>query len=162
MTSHLLDSHNPAEIVNVTRQSLGHPHVRIEKFELFDGNLLTLRTNDLPVMAVNPEPCLPKIQVPDPSPLLAVDPSGLSPTDMADGMKSFVRYCLQVTLPGIGGYPLPDNTNSRKREIMCYTHCGHRWSPLDVDLEMLYLYYPLEIPDVRFLFQAFYFSLSLN
>jgi len=121
MTRHLLDSHKSAELVNVTRQSLGHPQIRIEKIELFDGNLLTVGTHDLPVMAENPDPSLSKVQVSDPSPLLAVDPSGLSPTDMADRLESFVRYCLQVSLPGTGGYPLPDNTDSRKREIMCYT-----------------------------------------
>ena len=121
MMGHLLDSHEFAKLVNVTRQSLGHPQIRIEQIELFDGNLLTVGTHDLPVMAEDPEPCLSKVQVSDPSPLLAVDPSGLSPTDMADRLESFVRYCLQVSLPGTGGYPLPDNTDSRKREIMCYT-----------------------------------------
>jgi hypothetical protein len=121
MTSYLLDSHNLAKIEDITRQSLGHPKVRVEKVQLFDGNLLTVGTKDLPVVAEYPKPCLSKVQVSDPPSLLAVDPSGLSPTDMADRLESFVRYRLQVSLPGIAGYSLPDNMDSRKREIMCYT-----------------------------------------
>jgi len=121
MTGHLLDSHNPAELVNVTCQSLGHPHVRIEQIELFDGYLLTFGTNDLPVMAKDPQPCLSKVQVSDPPFFSTVDPSGLPPTDRADRLESFVGDHLQVSLLGTGGYPLPDNTDSRKREIVCYT-----------------------------------------
>ena len=121
MTSHLLDSHNPAELVNITRQSLGDSQVRIEQIELFDGNLLTVGTNDLPVMAEYPEPCLPKIQVSDPPSLLAVDPSGLPSADMAARFESLVGDCLQVRPLGIAGYPLSKDTDSRKGEIVCYT-----------------------------------------
>jgi hypothetical protein len=121
MTSYPLDSHKLAKLVNVTRQSLGHPQIRIEEIEFFDGNLLTVGTNDLPVMAEDPDPGLSKVQVSDPPFLLAVDPSGLLPTDMTDGLQSFVRDCLQVGFLGIAGYSLPDNTDSRKGEIMCYT-----------------------------------------
>ena len=121
MTSRLLDCHNPAELVNIARQSLGHPHVRVEKIELFDGNLLTVGTNDFPVMAEYPDPCRAKVQVSNPPPLLAVDPSGLLSTDMADRLESFVGYRLQVSPLGIGGHPLPENTDSWKGEIVCYT-----------------------------------------
>jgi hypothetical protein len=122
MTSHLLDGHNLAEFEDITRQSLGDPHIRVEKIELFDGNLLTVGTNDLPVMAEYPDPCLPKIQISDPPSLLAVNPSGLLSTDMADRLESFVGCRLQVSLLGIAGHPLSENTDSRKGEIVCYTH----------------------------------------
>jgi hypothetical protein len=121
MTCHLLDSHNLAQLEDITCQPLGNPHVRVAKIELFDGNLLAVGTNDLPVMAEDPDPRLSKIQVSDPPFFLAVNPIGLSPTDMADRLESFVRYHLQVSLLGIAGYPLPDNTDSRKGKIVCYT-----------------------------------------
>jgi len=121
MTSHLLDGHDLAELENITRQSLGHPQVRIEKIELFDGNLLTMGTNDLPIMAMNPDTRRAKIQVSDPPFFLAVDPSGLPSADMADRLESFVGYRLQVSLLDIGEHPLSKNTDSRKGEIVCYT-----------------------------------------
>jgi hypothetical protein len=121
MTGHLLDSHNLAELEDITRQSLGDPHVGIEKIEFFDGNLLTVETNDFPVVAEYPDPCLPKIQISDPPSLLAVDPSGLLSTDMADRLESLVGHYLQVSLLGIAGHPLSENTDSRKGEIVCYT-----------------------------------------
>jgi len=54
MKRHLLDSHEFAKLVNVMQQSLGHPQIRIEKMRLFDGNLLTVGIQDLPVMAEDP------------------------------------------------------------------------------------------------------------
>jgi hypothetical protein len=121
MTGHLLDGHNFAELEDITRQSLGDPQVRIEQIELFDRNLLTVGTNDLPVMAKDPEPCLTKVQVSDPSFFLAVDPSGLSPTDMTPRPESLVGNRLQIGPPNIAGHPLSKDTDSRKRKIMCYT-----------------------------------------
>ena len=41
MKGHLLDSHNPAKLVNITRQSLDYSQERIEQIEFFDRNLLT-------------------------------------------------------------------------------------------------------------------------
>jgi len=121
MTSHLLDGHDFAESENITRQSLGHPKVRVEEIELFDRNLLTVGTNDLAIMAMNPDSRWTKVQVSDPATLLAVDPSGLPSADMADRPESLVGYRLQVSLLGIAGYPLSKNTDSRKGEIVCYT-----------------------------------------
>lgn len=162
MAGDFLDGHDFAEFENITRQPLGHPQVRIEQIELFDGNLLTVGTDDLPVLTVYPEACRTKVQVSDPPPLLAVDSSGPAPADMADRTESPVGDCLQISPLTVGGYPLSDNPDSWKGEIVCYTQRGHHRPPLDVDLEMTYLYYPLEIPDVHFLFQAFYFGLFFN
>jgi len=121
MTSHLLDGHDLAELENITRQSLGHPKVRVEQIELFDRNLLTVGTNNLPIMAVNPDSRWTEVQVSNPAILLAVDPSGLSSADMAERPESLVGDCLQVSPPDIGGHPLSKNTDSWKGEIVCYT-----------------------------------------
>jgi len=121
MTSHLLDGHNLAEFEDITRQSLGHPHVRVEKIELFDGNLLTVLAEDLPVVTEYPDPCRTKVQVSNPPTLLAVNPGGLPSANMADRTESPVGDCLQVSPLGIGGHPLSENTDSWKGEIVCYT-----------------------------------------
>ena len=121
MTSHLLDGHNLAELEDITRQSLGHPHVRIEKAELLDGYLLAVRTYDLPVHQTDPDPRRPKVQVSDPPSFLAVNPCCLPSADMADRAESLAGDCLQVSPLDIGGHPLSKNTDSWKGEIVCYT-----------------------------------------
>jgi hypothetical protein len=121
MTRHLLDGHDLAELENITRQSLGHPKVGVEEIELFDRNLLTVGTNDLSIMAVNPDSRRPKVQIPDPATLLAVSPSGLPSADMTERLESLVGDCLQVSLLSLARYPLSEDTDSRKGKIVCYT-----------------------------------------
>jgi len=120
MTGGFLDSHELAEVENITRQSAGHPQIRVEKLQLFGRNLLTVGTNDLPIMAVNPDSRRPKVQI-SPGSLLAVDPCGWPYTDMAARLESLVGDCLQVSLLAIAGDSLPEETDSRKGEIMCYS-----------------------------------------
>ena len=121
MTSHLLDGHNLAKLEDITRQSLGHPHVRIEKAKLLDGYLPAVHTDDLVVLQTDPDPCRTKIQVSDPSFLLAENSCCLPSADIADRTESLVGDCLQVSSLDIGGHPLSKNMDSWKGEIVCYT-----------------------------------------
>ncbi len=122
MRRYLLDGHNLAELENITRQSLGHPQVRIEQIELLDRNLVAVGTDDLPIMAVNPDSRWTKVQVPDPAFFLAVDSIGFPSADMATRLESLVGNRLQESPLDIAGYPLSEDTDSRKWEIVCYTH----------------------------------------
>lgn len=121
MTDHLLDGHDFAKLENITGQSLGHPQVRIEKIELFDWGFLTMGTDELSVVTVYPEAGWTKVQVSNPATLLTVNSSGLPSADMADGTGSPVGDGFQVSLLAVGRYTLADNSDSREREIVCYT-----------------------------------------
>jgi len=142
MADHLLDGHNLAEFEDITRQPLGHPQVGIVEVELLDRSLLAILADDLPVQTANPDPRRTEVQVSDPPSLLAVNLTPRPATEMTDGVESLVGNCLQVSFPGIGEYPLSENTDSREGEIMCYIKNGHRWPALDGDLETYYLYHP--------------------
>ena len=154
MLGHVLDRHELAELVNVTSQPFGYPEVRIEKVEVFDKGPLTFETDNLSVLAPNPDSGRSKVQISDQSPLVAVDVGSLAATDMANGLKSFVGNGLDPSSFGVGPNPLLNNSDSWKREIVCYTQTGHRWPPLDNFLVGKQVYYPLEIPDVHFSFVA--------
>jgi hypothetical protein len=78
----------------------------------------------------------------------------LGTTEMTNGMESFVGNGFDPSSLGAHRDRLLDNTDSWKREIMCYTQCGHRWPPLDNVLAVIQVYYPLEIPYVHFSFVA--------
>jgi hypothetical protein len=121
MAGNLLNGQDSAELEYIPGQSFGHPQVWVEKLQLLCRNLLTVRTDDLAVMAVNPDPSRAEVQVPEPATFLAVNPSDWTPTEMTDRTEPSVRHRLQVSPPTIAGYPLPENTNSKKRKIMCYT-----------------------------------------
>ena len=121
MSGDLLDGHDLREPENITCQPLGHPQIGIEEIELFDGSLLAVGTDDLPIQAADPDPGWPEIQVADPASLLTVDSPGWLPTDMTDGTKPLVGHCFQVGIPGISGNLLAENTDSREGEIVCYT-----------------------------------------
>jgi hypothetical protein len=118
MADHLLDGHNLAEFEDITRQPLGHPQVRIEEIELFDGSLPAVSTDDLPVQAADPDPCRPEIQVVDPPSLLTVNSICPLSADMANGTESLVGDRLQASFLGIGGYPLAVDTDSREGKIV--------------------------------------------
>ena len=114
MTGYFLDGHDLREFENITRQSLGHPQVRIEKAELLDGDLLAVHTDDLPVLQTNPDPCRTKVQVSDPPSLLAVNPCCLPSADMADRAESPVGYRFQVSRLTVREYTLSDNRTRGK------------------------------------------------
>jgi hypothetical protein len=149
-----LDRHELAEFVDVASQSFGDAKVRIEEFEVFDGRSLTVRTDNLSVQALDPDLSRGKVQVADRPFLLAVDPNPWAAANMTDGVESFVGDRFDPSSLGMDRDGLFDNTDSWKREILCYTQSGHRWPPLDNFLVGKQVYYPLEIPDVHFSFVA--------
>lgn len=63
MAGDLLDGHELRELEHIARQSFGRPPLGGEEFELFDGSLMALGTDDFPVKAVDPDSDWPEIQV---------------------------------------------------------------------------------------------------
>jgi hypothetical protein len=121
MAGDLLNGQDSAKLEYIPGQSPGHPQVRVEELQLLDRNLLTVGTDNLPVMAVNPDPSWPEVQVSDPATLLAVNHGDRTSAEVTDRTKPSVGHSLQVSPPAIAGYLLPENTDSTKRKIMCYT-----------------------------------------
>jgi hypothetical protein len=103
MARDFLDGHDLCQFENIARQSLGHPQVGIEEIEFFEGNLLTVRTDDFPVLTANPDPSRTEVQIADPPSLLAVNSIRRLSAEMADGTESLVGHRLQVSFLGIGG-----------------------------------------------------------
>lgn len=150
MLSEFFDRHDLAQFVDILGQALGNPEVGVEQFQVLDKDSLALETKDLAILAIQPYPGRGQIQIPHGSLRPAVDVPRSLPTDMADRMEPLIRNDFDPSLSGFQINRLADNSYSRKREIFCYTHGGHRRPPLDNILAHTQVYYPSEIPDVHY------------
>lgn len=121
MPGHLSDGHDLAQLVDVVSQSFGDPEIRIEQIEIFDGGSVALKTGHLSVLALDPDSGRSKVEIPKHSFLLAVDSGGFGPTKMTNRMESFIGNGFDPSPVGAHRARLLDNTDSWKREIMCYT-----------------------------------------
>jgi len=125
------------------------PLPRGEEFQVFDCDPLTLKTENLAILTLEPYPCRSEIQVSNHAFLPAVDLPGCTAAEVAERMESLVRDDFDPNPCSFGRNGLPHNPDSTKWKIVCYTECGHRWPPWD-SFFVKTLFYPLEIPDVHF------------
>jgi len=146
---HILHRQHLAEFVYIEGKPFADPLIRSEEFQVFDHDSLTLRTENLAILTIQPYPCRSEIQVSNDSLLLAVNLRGWTAAEMADGMESFVGNDFDPSLCGFGRNALTGNSNSTEWKIMCYTEYGHRRPPWYGFLEKNQ-FYLLEIPDVHF------------
>jgi hypothetical protein len=154
MFGHLLDSHEPAQFVNIPSQSVGDPQIGIEQIQVLDQDTLTLGAEDLSILTLDPDSGRAEVQIPDCSLLFAVNSDCLAATDMAQRMKPLVWNDFNPSTIGFLGYPLLDDTNFGKRKIWSDAQRGHSGPPLDIDVSNQYISYPLEVPDVHLCFQT--------
>jgi len=153
MIGHILDRQHLAEFVDVKSQPFCDPLAGGEKLQVFDYNPPAVHTDNLSVMALHPDSKGAKIQVSDPPLDMAVDPSRWMSTATANSEKTFVGTDIDPSCSCVLSDGLMDNLDSTKRKIICYTHSGHRRPPW-VNCLVQNLFYPLELPDVHFLFST--------
>lgn len=150
MLGHFLDCQHLAEFVDVKGQAFCDSLAGGEKLQVFDNDPPAVKTDNLAVMAFQPNSKGGKIQVSNPSLDMAVDPSRNSSTATANKEKPFVGTDIDPSWRRLLSDGLMDDLDSTKREIICYTHSGHRKPPW-VSCFGRNLFYPLELHDVHFL-----------
>jgi hypothetical protein len=106
-------------------------------------------TEQFAVVAIDPDRCGGKVQIPHLALGPAVHPGGRLATAMANGLKALVGLYLNPSFGRIFRNLLADNFDSTKRKIGCYSGFGHRRPPLDMFFLGRKNQYPLEVPDVH-------------
>lgn len=114
----LLDGHELAKLEPISRQSFGRPQIGVEKNQHFEGSLPAMRTDDFPVLAVDPKSGWPEIRVAYLASLLTGNSICSLSADIAKGTKPIIWPRLQVSFPGIAGNLRVENTDLRQGEIM--------------------------------------------
>ena len=90
-----------------------------------------MSTKELPIATGYPHPCGCQVQIPYCALGPAVSCGDFFSATMTDGMKSFVGFCMDSSLAGIGKKRLFYNFDSTKGKVWCYSGYGHRRPPLD-------------------------------
>jgi len=129
MIGHFLDRHHLAEFVDVKSQAFCDPPAGSEEVQVFDNNPSAVETDNLAVMAFQPDSKGGYIQVANPSLNMAVDPVRRMPTATANREKTFVGTDIDPNCSSLLSDGLMDDLDSTKRKIICYTHSGHRRPP---------------------------------
>ena len=88
-------------------------------------------TEQFAVVAIDPDRCGGKVQIPHLALSPTVHSGGRLATAMANGLKALVGLYLNPGFGRIVRNLLVDNFDSTKREIGCYGGYGHRRPPLD-------------------------------
>jgi len=154
MIGHFLDRQHLAEFVDVDGQAFRDPLAGGEKIQVFHNDPLAVNTDNLSVMAIQPNSKGCKIQVSNPSLNMTVDPWRNTSTATANREKTLVGTDIDPSCLCVLRNGLMNNLDSTVRKIICYTHSGHRRPPW-ANFLMENLFYPLELPDVHFLFIAY-------
>jgi hypothetical protein len=150
MGGRFFDGHDFAEFVDVSGEALGYPQVGVKQFQVFDDDSLAVETEDLAILALEPDLGRGQIEISYGSLGPAVDVGTLLVAEVADRMKTFVGNDLHPGLGRKGKSQLADETDARKGEKGCYTEIGHRRPPGGLFLVGKQDYIPFEIPDVHF------------
>jgi hypothetical protein len=150
MGGRFFDGHDFAEFVDVSGEALGYPQVGVKQFQVFDDNSLAVETEDLSILALEPDLSGSKIEI-SYGPLgPAVDVGAWLAAEVADRVKTFVGHDVHPGLGRMRKGELANETDAAKGEIGCYTEIGHRRPPGDFFLVGKQDYIPFEIPDVHF------------
>jgi hypothetical protein len=136
--------------VNVSGEALGDPQVGMKQIQVFDDNSLAMETEDLAILALEPDLSRGQIEISYGSLGPAVDAGTLLAAEMANRVKPFVGNHIHPGLGRMRKNGLANETDARKGEIGCYTEIGHRRPPERFFLVRKQDYNPLEIPDVHF------------
>jgi hypothetical protein len=153
MVGNFLDRQHFAEFVDIEGQTSGHPLARSNKVQIFDNDLPATSTDNLAVMAMEPDLDRPKIQIPDHAAVVNMGFWTGPTTTMTKGKESLVGNDIDSSGLGLPADCLMDNLDSTERKILCYTQSGHRRPPW-VIFFVEKSFYPLELPDVHFLFHV--------
>jgi len=119
-------------MVNIERQPVGHPQIRMKQVQIFDADLTAVGTKQLAVLTGKPDLGACQIQIANRALGPTVDSGGFLAAALTNRVKAFVGLSLNTRLAGIGQNLLIDNFDSTKGEIRCYSSSGHRRPPLDI------------------------------
>jgi len=136
--------------VDVSGKALGYPQVGVKQIQVLDNDSLAMGTEDLAILALEPDLGRGQIEISYGSLGPTVDVGALLAAEMADGVKTFVGNGVDPGLGRMRKSELADETDTRKGEKGCYTEIGHRRPPGRFFLVGKQDYIPLEIPDVHF------------
>jgi hypothetical protein len=150
MGGRFFDGHDFAEFVDISGEALGHPQVGVKQIQVLDNDSLAMGTEDLAILALEPDLGRGQIEI-SYGPLgPAVDLGTLLVAEVADRVKPFVGNHIHPGLGRMRKSELANETDAGKGEIGCYTEIGHRRPPERFFLVGKQDYNPLEIPDVHF------------
>ena len=122
----------------------------MKQFQIFDDDSLAMETEDLAILALEPDLSRGQIEI-SYGPLgPAVDVTALLAAEVTDWVKPLVGNDIHPGLGRMRKNGLADETDARKGEIGCYTEIGHRRPPEGFFLVGKQDYNPLGIPDVHF------------
>jgi hypothetical protein len=130
MSSYFDDGHKPTQVVNIKRQALGYPQIRMKQLQILDTDLMTFDTKQFAIPTGKPHFGSCQVQIANRALCPTVDSSGFLAATLTNGLKAFVGLRLNARLGSIGQNLLIDNFDSTKGEIRCYSQCGHRRPPL--------------------------------
>ena len=150
MGGRIFDGHDLAEFVDVSGKALGYPQVGVKQIQVLDDDSLTMETEDLAILALEPDWSRGQIEI-SYGPLgPTVDVGAWLAAEVADRVKTFVGNDVHPGLGRMRKSELAHETDAGKGEIGCYTEIGHRRPPERFFLVGKQDYNPLEIPDVHF------------
>jgi hypothetical protein len=99
MGGNVFDGHDFAEFVDVLGEALGYPQVGVKQFQVFDDDSLAVKTENLAILALEPDLGRGQVEISYGSLGPAVDVGALLAAEMADGVKTFVGNDVH---PGLG------------------------------------------------------------
>jgi hypothetical protein len=111
------DGHHLAQLMDRSGQPPGDPQIRMKQFQLLDADSLTMGTEQLAVLAAQPDLSLGQVQIPYRALRPAVDAGSLLPAQMAYGLKALVRNDIDYRFGRSVIQRLFGNFDSTKGEI---------------------------------------------
>ena len=120
MLSHFDAGHKPTQVVNIKREPMGHPQIRMKQVQILDADLLAFGTKQLAILTADPHFGRCQVQIANRALRPTVDAGGLLAATLTNRQKAFVGLSLNASFSGIGQNLLIDNFDSTKGEIWIF------------------------------------------
>jgi hypothetical protein len=99
---HLDDGHKPTQVVNIKRQAVGDPQIRMKQFQIFDADPMAVGTKQLAILAGKPHLGACQVQIAIRAMHTTVDTGSLLTATLTNRIKAHVGLSLNASLAGIG------------------------------------------------------------
>jgi hypothetical protein len=109
--------HQLAQLMDLGGQPPSHPQIRVKKLQILDADTLAMATQQLAVLAAQPDLRAGQVQVPNRALSPAVDAGSLLAANMTDGLEPLVGPHIDNRFCGRGVHGLFGNFDSTKGEI---------------------------------------------
>jgi hypothetical protein len=111
------DGHHLAQLMDLSGQPPGHPQIGVKDLQFLDADSLAMGTEQLTVLAAQPDLSAGQVQIPHRALSPAVDCGRFVPTQMTDGLEPLVGNHIDYGFCCGGIHRLLGNFDSTKGEI---------------------------------------------